>query len=164
VPVPGLILRPYQPSDFDALLAMDQACFPKTIAYGRREMKSYLQSEGSRCIVAEIPSPEIPGLAGFILTEREGEFAHIITLDVLATYRRQSVGSLLLAAGEEEAASRSVTTMYLETATTNKAAIALWQKHGYRETGTIENYYGRGENAFEMQKRIERNSQVKANR
>jgi ribosomal-protein-alanine N-acetyltransferase len=164
VPVSGLILRPYQPSDFDALLAMDQACFPKTIAYGRREMKSYLQSEGSHCIVAEIPSPEFPVLAGFILTEREGEFAHIITLDVLATYRRQSVGSLLLEAGEQEAASRGVTTMYLETATINKAAIALWQKHGYRETGTIENYYGRGENAFEMQKRIERNSQVKANR
>jgi ribosomal protein S18 acetylase RimI-like enzyme len=165
VPVSGLILRPYQPSDFDDLLAMDQACFLKTIAYGRREMKSYLQSEGSHCIVAEIPSPEIPGvLAGFILTEREGEFAHIITLDVLALYRRQSIGSLLLAAGEQEAASRGVTTVYLETATTNKPAIALWQKHGYRETGTIENYYGRGQNAFEMQKRLERKSQVKAHR
>jgi [ribosomal protein S18]-alanine N-acetyltransferase len=168
VPVPGLILRSYQPSDFDALLAMDQACFPKTVAYGRREMKSYLQSEGSHCIVAEIPGAVIPGLedaaaiAGFILTQREGEFAHIITLDVLASYRRQSVGSLLLAAGEQEAASRGVTTMYLETATTNKPAIALWQKHGYRETGTIENYYGRGQNAFEMQKRLESNSQLRA--
>jgi ribosomal-protein-alanine N-acetyltransferase len=157
VPDSGLILRPYQPSDFEALHAMDQVCFPKTIAYGRREMKSYLQSEGSHCIVAEIPGT----VAGFILTERDAEIAHIITLDVLESFRRQSVGSLLLQAAEREAASQGVTSMYLETATTNKAAIALWKKHGYRETATIENYYGRGRNAFEMRKRLELKSQVK---
>ena len=120
-------------------------------------MKSYLQSEGSHCIVAEISGPKIPGtIAGFILTERSRELAHIITLDVLEAFRRQSVASLLLHAAEREAASHGVACMYLETATTNKAAIALWKKHGYRETGTIENYYGRGQNAFEMQKSLRR--------
>ena len=168
MPVSGLILRPYRPSDFDALLAIDQVCFPKSIAYGRREMKGYLQSEGSHCIVAEVPTPEIHGteasatIAGFILTERGGEFAHVITLDVLEAFRRQSIGSLLLEAAEQEAASCGAALMYLETATTNKAAIALWKKHGYRESGTIKNYYGRGQNAFEMQKRLERKSQAKA--
>ena len=167
MPVSGLILRPYRPPDFDTMLAIDQVCFPKAIAYGRREMKSYLQSEGSDCIVAEIPSPEAPGtetsakIAGFILTERGGEFVHVITLDVLDAFRRQSIGSLLLQAAEREAASRGAAIMYLETATTNKAAIALWKKHGYRESGTIKNYYGRGQNAFEMQKRLERQSQAK---
>ena len=162
MPVTELFLRPYQRSDFEALVSIDQACFPKTIAYGRREMKSYLQSEGSHCIVAEIPGPANPKMiAGFILTERVGELAHIITLDVLEIYRRQSVGSLLLQAAEREAASEGAACMYLETATTNKAAIALWKKHGYRETGTIENYYGRGQNAFEMQKPLERKSKVK---
>jgi ribosomal-protein-alanine N-acetyltransferase len=159
VPEFGLILRPYQPSDFEALLAMDQVCFPKTIAYGRREMKSYLQSEGSSCIVAEIPGPEISRtIAGFILTERDGELAHIITLDVLEPFRRQSLGSLLLQAAEREASSHGVTSMYLETATMNKAAIALWKKHGYRENRTIEHYYGRGQTAIEMQKRLEQES------
>ena len=148
MPVPGLILRPYQPLDFEALLAMDQVCFPKTIAYGRREMKSYLHSEDSHCIVAE--SRGI--IAGFILTERSAEFAHVITLDVLESYRRQSVGSKLLEAGEREASAHGAAIMYLETATTNKAAIALWKKHGYCEAATIENYYGRGQNAFEMHK------------
>ena len=104
MPLAGLILRPYQASDFEALLAIDQACFPKPIAYGRRELKVYLQLEGSHCIVAEVPSPTIPRtIAGFILTERSTEFAHIITLDILEAYRRQSVGSLLLQAAEREA-------------------------------------------------------------
>ncbi len=162
MPVSGLILRPYQPSDFEALHAMDQVCFPKTIAYGRREMKSYLQVEGSHCIVAQFPDPANPEMiAGFILTERDAELAHIITLDVLEPYRRQSVASLLLQAAELEASSHGVTSMYLETATSNKAAIALWKKHGYRESATIENYYGRGQNAFEMLKQLEPKSQVK---
>jgi ribosomal-protein-alanine N-acetyltransferase len=150
VPVSAIILRSYQPSDFEALLELDRVCFPKTIAYGRREMKSYLQSEGSHCIVAEVPGI----VAGFILTERSSEFAHIITLDVLEAYRRQSVGSRLLGAAEREASVHGVAIMYLETATTNKAAIALWKKHGYREIATIQNYYGRGQNAFEMQKSL----------
>ena len=155
MPVSGLILRPYQPSDFEALLAIDQVCFPKTIAYGRREMKSYLQSEGSQCIVAEIPSQTNPQtIAGFILTERSNEFAHIITLDVLEPHRRRSVGSKLLGAAEREASATGAAIMYLETATMNKAAIALWKKHGYRESGTIGNYYGRGQNAFEMLKSL----------
>jgi ribosomal-protein-alanine N-acetyltransferase len=84
------------------------------------------------------------------------KFAHVITLDVLQPYRRQSVGSLLLQAAETEAARRGAAIMYLETATTNKPAIALWKKHGYRESGTIENYYGRGQHAFEMEKALRR--------
>jgi ribosomal-protein-alanine N-acetyltransferase len=152
VPASGITLRPYQPSDFDALVTIDQSCFPKTIAYGRREMKSYLLAEGSQCIVAQISE----AIAGFILTERSMEFAHIITLDVLQPHRRQSVGSLLLQAAEVEATRRGAVIMYLETATTNKAAIALWKKHGYRESGTIENYYGRGQHAFEMEKALRR--------
>lgn len=142
------ILRPYRPTDFESLHAIDQTCFPKSIAYGRREMKHYLQAENAHCIVAEMGG----AIAGFILTDRSDELAHVITLDVAAEYRRQSLGSRLLAAAEREAASQGASLMYLETATTNKAAIALWRKHGYRETAMIGNYYGRGQDAFEMQK------------
>ena len=60
------------------------------------------------------------------------------------------------------AASQGAALMYLETATTNKAAIALWKKHGYRETATIENYYGRGQHAFEMQKLLAQDESLKA--
>jgi len=152
VPASGITLRPYQPSDFDAIVSIDQSCFPKPIAYERREMKRYLLAEGSHCIVAQVSD----GIVGFILTERSMEFAHVITLDILQRYRRQSVGSLLLQTAEQEAAEHGAAIMYLETATTNKAAIALWKKHGYRESGTIENYYGRGQHAFEMEKALRR--------
>jgi ribosomal-protein-alanine N-acetyltransferase len=150
VSAPAPSLRLYRTSDLDVLYRIDQACFPKGIAYGRREMQAYIESSGSYCLLAEMAGE----IAGFILTERSAQLAHIVTLDVLKEHRRQSIGSLLLDASELEAASKGVNLMYLETATTNKPAIALWKKHGYVEVGTIENYYGPGLDAFEMQKHL----------
>jgi [ribosomal protein S18]-alanine N-acetyltransferase len=158
VALAGLTLRPYQPSDFETLHRIDQACFPRGIAYGRTELRIYLRAEGAHCIIADVGGE----VAGFILTEQSGDAAHIITLDVLDPYRRQSVGSRLLEAAEQEAVSRGARRMVLETATTNYPAIALWTKHGYRRTVIIKNYYGHGLDAFEMQKHLERKSQTKA--
>jgi len=145
-------LRPYRPADFETLYQIDQACFPKGIAYGHAELSIYLDSPGAHCLLAEVAGIT----AGFILTERSRRAAHIITLDVLQGHRRQKIGSLLLAAAEQESASHGVAQMVLETATTNHAAIAFWHQHGYREFGTVENYYGRGLDAFEMRKRLSR--------
>ena len=150
-------LRPYQPADFETLFRIDQACFPAGIAYGRAELKAYLRFEGARCLIAEA-SGEI---AGFVLTAQTGERAHIVTMDVLEAHRRKKIGSLLLETAEKDAASQGVQRINLETATTNKAAIAFWRKHGYREVAVIKNYYGRGLDAFEMQKLLERKSGVK---
>jgi ribosomal protein S18 acetylase RimI-like enzyme len=141
-------LRPYQPADFETLYRIDQVCFPKSIAYGRTEMRMYLRSEGSHCLLAEVSGD----VGGFILTDQSAEIGHVVTLDVLEPYRRQKIGSLLLQAAEQEAASRGAKLMVLETATTNKPAIAFWKKHGYRQFGTVANYYGRGLDAYRMHK------------
>jgi ribosomal-protein-alanine N-acetyltransferase len=143
-------LRSYRASDFETLYRIDQVCFPEGIAYGRFEMKVYLRAEGSYCLLAESGG----NVAGFILAELAPDEGHIITLDVLEDYRRQGIGSLLLSAAEKEAVSRGGMRMVLETATTNKAAIALWRKHGYRQLVTIEDYYGRGRDAFRMGKEL----------
>ena len=145
-------LRPYRPADFETLHSIDQACFPEGIAYGRAELSTYLRSPGAYCLLAEVGRRA----AGFILTSRTRRIAHIITLDVLESYRRRKIGSLLLTAAEQEAASQGALLLVLETATTNHAAIAFWHQHGYLEFDTVENYYGRGFDAFAMKKVISR--------
>ena len=86
------------------------------------------------------------------MTEQSAEIGHVVTLDVLEIYRRRKIGSLLLESAERNAALHGGKLMVLETATTNKAAIALWKKYGYRQFVTIKNYYGRGLDAFRMHK------------
>lgn len=144
------VLRPHRPDDFETLHSIDQACFPEGIAYARTELRTYLRSPGAYCLLAEVGRQA----AGFILTGRTRRIAHIITLDVLESYRRRKIGSLLLTAAEQEAASQGALLIVLETATTNHAAIAFWHQHGYREFDTVENYYGRGLDAFAMKKRF----------
>ena len=149
-------LRSYQPADFETLYRIDQACFPKGIAYGRSDLKMYLGSPGANCLLAEI-SGEV---GGYILTSRSGEIGHVVTLDVLGPYRRKNAGSALLEAAEQKVASNGVKIMVLETAIYNKPAIAFWNKHGYRQFVIIRNYYGRGLDAFKMQKLLERKSWI----
>jgi len=146
-----VLLRPYRPTDFEALYKIDHICFPRGIAYGRAEMKFYLSFPHADCFVAE----QNPEIAGFIIAEAASGEGHIITLDVLPKFRRAGVGTGLLRKTEDALALRGIAAVWLETATTNEAAIAFWKEHGYRESGEIlRGYYGRGGDAYQMLKQI----------
>lgn len=143
-------LRPFEPADFDALFEIDQACYPPGIAYSKRILRWFLRLPGGHCLVALDGKKPI----GFILSEYEGPRAHIITLDVLEPYRRQQVGSNLLTTQEAWLAARGVHRIELETATDNLAAIAFWQKHGYRTCGVLKRYYLGRVDAYWMEKSL----------
>ncbi len=85
---------------------------------------------------------------------------HIITLDVIEACRRQGAGSLLLAEAERRLAAGGSGKVSLETATDNSAAIAFWQKHGYRTSGVLKHYYPNGLDAWAMSKTLGMSSQL----
>lgn len=145
-----IALRSYGPADFETLYEIDQACYEPGIAYSRREMRNYLRFPGAECVVAETDG----AIIGFCLTAHERASGYIITIDVLAEYRRQGVGSMLLAEVERRLAARGVREVALETATDNVSAIAFWQKHGYRTRGVKRGYYPGGRDAYAMVKAI----------
>jgi ribosomal-protein-alanine N-acetyltransferase len=143
-------LRPYQPADFETLYQIDQVCYPRGIAYSKRTLQWFLALPGAECLVAEVNDV----IAGFILTEAQGENAHIITIDVLAAHRRAGMGTRLLSAAEQHLQARGVSEVHLETAHDNASAIAFWQKHGYRKRGVLPRYYLDRIDAFWMEKRL----------
>jgi len=144
----AIALRSYNPDDFERLYEVDQACYEPAIAYSRRELRNYLRFPGADCIVAEADK----NLVGFILTAHGKSWGYIVTIDVLAPYRRTGAGSLLLAEAERRLAAAGVREIGLETATDNSSAIAFWRKHGYRKTGVKKAYYPGGRDAFSMNK------------
>ena len=157
-------IRAYDPSNFEALYQIDQACYPPGIAYSKRMLRWFLRLPGAECLVAETGGT----IVGFIVTEREDgghevrrytreeATGHIITLDVLEPQRRHGTGSALLAQAERNLAARGVTRVVLETATDNAAAIAFWQKHGYRTRGVLKSYYLDRVDAYWMDKSLSR--------
>lgn len=144
-------LRDYSPSDFEALYKIDQACYESAIAYSRRELRNYLRFPGSDCIVAEKTEKPVKPV-GFIVTAHRDDWGYIITIDVLARYRRDGVGTMLLTEAERRLAADGVRQIWLETATDNASAIAFWRKHGYRARGIKKRYYPGGRDAYSMAK------------
>jgi ribosomal protein S18 acetylase RimI-like enzyme len=147
-------LRAYEPADFEALSALDRACFPRGIAYSRREMRWYIEQPGADCVVAYTGDAGSLHLAGFIIAEASGTEAHIVTLDVAEAYRRAGAGTALLGEIERRLAARGVEQITLETATNNDAAVAFWQRHGFRTVGVIPRYYLNRLDAFFMSKQL----------
>lgn len=157
--LPALRLRTAHEADFETLYAIDQVCYSPAIAYSREELRWYLGLRGADCIVAEMKannhgSLSHPRIAGFIVSVSRNVHGHIVTIDVLETYRRGGVGSALLGCAERKMAQRGIKEVWLETATNNEPAIAFWKKRGYRSHGRLPGYYPDGLDAFAMSKTL----------
>jgi ribosomal-protein-alanine N-acetyltransferase len=147
----ALSLRSYEPHDFAALYKLDQSCFPPGISYSKTTLRHFLTMASADCVVGL----EENRIAGFILSEENPPLAHIVTLDVAESHRRHGVGTALMREGEAHLMFRGVHTVLLETATTNEAGIAFWERHGYRKEAVLKNYYPGRLDAFEMRKKLE---------
>ena len=145
-----MLLRAYQQDDFDALYKLDQSCFPRGIAYSKTTLRYFLALSSAECLLAV----EDADIAGFILCERDGPLAHIITLDVVEAHRRSGVGTLLLNAVENNLSAQGVRTVFLETAVNNHAAVNFWSLHGYIKEGILKRYYLNRIDGYEMRKML----------
>jgi [ribosomal protein S18]-alanine N-acetyltransferase len=145
-----VLLRAYEPGDFEALYKLDQSCFPRGIAYSKTTLRYFLSLASAQCLLAV----EDEDVAGFMLSELDGPLAHIITLDVAETNRRSGVGSLLLNAAEKNLSAQGVRTVFLETAVDNHAAVNFWSRHGYIKEGILKRYYLNRIDGYEMRKTL----------
>src|SRR3981081_860897 len=144
----ALMLRSYEPHDFAALHKLDQSCFPAGISYSKTTLRYFLTLGSADCVVAA----EGNHVAGFVLSEENPPLAHIITLDVAEKGRRDVLGSAVVLQLESNLLGRGVRSVLLETAIDNEAAVAFWQRHGYRIEATLKRYYLGRIDAYEMRK------------
>jgi ribosomal-protein-alanine N-acetyltransferase len=154
----SVTIRQYEPRDLATIFKLDQSCFPPGIAYSKAMLKYYLAQSGAECLIAA----DAGKIVGFLISEENPPLGHIVTLDVLESHRRKGVGSMLLAESEAHMAFRGVRTVLLETAATNQAGIAFWERHGYRREAVVKNYYPGRLDAFEMRKLLGASPRSKA--
>ena len=144
-------LRDYRPADFETLWRIDQECFPPDLAYSRSELAGYIRRHSSLTLVAELAGE----IAGYAVAERGGRKAgHIITLDVRQPARRAGLGSKLMAAAEERLRAVGCSSVLLEVAVDNHAAIAFYHRHGYATLATIPQYYNDRTDALLLGKKL----------
>ncbi|HRJ60809.1 MAG TPA: GNAT family N-acetyltransferase, partial [Azospirillaceae bacterium] len=69
--------------------------------------------------------------------------AEILTICVDEVMRRRGLGGALLQAAHNAAAAAGATALYLEAATDNVSALALYRSAGFAEVGRRRGYYRR---------------------
>lgn len=78
---------------------------------------------------------------GFVLGRVMLDQAELLTIAVSPAHRRNGLGKELLSDFESSAKHRGGKTCFLEVAANNVAAIALYTRHGYTESGRRKGYY-----------------------
>ncbi|MCS6806016.1 MAG: N-acetyltransferase [Acidobacteriota bacterium] len=156
-----MIIRPYKPQDLLALHKIETICFPKGIAYTQAELRHYITTPRSLTLVAEDDNGQI---VGFIVAQVEcwrkqapqppQLWGHIITIDILPSFRRHGLGQALLKEAEQWLMSQGCVLIELEVSIENAPAIAFYQKNGYRPCWLLSRYYPDGTDAYLMQKEV----------
>jgi len=93
---------------------------------------------------------------GFLIGRAAGGEAELLTLAVPPEARRQGTGDLLIEAFVHQIALMGAESAFLEVATDNHAALALYAKHGFAEVAERKGYMkgtdGRARDAYIMRR------------
>ncbi|MSP00250.1 MAG: GNAT family N-acetyltransferase [Acetobacteraceae bacterium] len=122
------------------LAAIHRAAFPPAEAWSRD------------VITLQLSLPTTFGLfissGGLILGRIAADESEVLTLAVDPARRRLGLGSALLRGAMDRAASLGATSMFLEVAVTNHAALAVYAAHGFIDAGRRRQYYSDGTDAL----------------
>ncbi len=91
-------------------------------------------------------------LVGFVFGERRRGIGWISSFGVDPEHRRRGVGTALLSQCEQAMGKRQVR---LSVRASNKSAIRLYERQGYKAVGTWRRYYRGGEDAVVMEKDVD---------
>jgi ribosomal protein S18 acetylase RimI-like enzyme len=140
--------RLYNPEDFAALYAIEEACFHPPHRFSRVYMRQLIQQPNAATWIAE----DGQRMCGFALVEwthePAGVVAYIQTLEVVPEERGQGVGGELLRHIDGSARSAGASAIWLHVDEENTAAIRVYEEQGYVCKGREEDYYGRGRAAL----------------
>ena len=98
-------------------------------------------------------------IIGYAVTDKWPDEEHLVSIAVIPDSRKKGVGQALLDRLIERLQTGS---LKLEVRRSNKAALDLYRKNGFIQTGVAHSYYTDGEDAILMEKAIQNKAEVLA--
>lgn len=142
-------VRAAGPCDVALLAELNRLCF-EVPGESQAAEGGFVGTAWSARSLAEVLA--LPGAFGFLVLEDETpvgfllgqavfDAAEVLSLGVLAGYRRRGHGRRLLQAAAAEAARRGARQLHLEVAEDNRGARAAYEAVGFASAGRRRNYY-----------------------
>ena len=144
----GVVLRKWVYEDILAISELEKRCFSDPWSFSM--LADTFFSENTITVAAEADGK----LVGYAFLVAAGEEADLANIAVDDSYRRRGIAAKLLDRLESEAASAGVARIFLEVRVSNAAAMLLYLKRGYVGRYVRPRYYGDGEDALIMEKRL----------
>lgn len=148
MPDQNIVLRRMTEADLDAVLAIEQACFPRP--WTRDHFLSEIGSTRAVAVVAEISGQ----VAGYLCLTVLLDEAEILDIAVSPGFQRQGVGAALMERSFAESLNRGAAVLRLEVRATSAPAIAMYERFGFARSGLRKGYYEQGVDALLMDKNL----------
>ena len=145
-------VRTAAPADLGALVALELRAFSGD-RMSRAQYRRHLASAGAAVLVADAPGEELLGSA-LVFFRRGSTLARLYSIATAPAARGRGIGAQLLAAAEGAARDRGCRALRLEVRVDNAAAIALYERAGYRRIGRYADYYQDGADAWRYDKSL----------
>nr|WP_318011762.1 GNAT family N-acetyltransferase [Pseudomonas sp. REP124] len=137
--------------DLPELLRLEEQCF-STDRLSRSSFRWMIEGANGRLLVAQY-GEELAGYA-VVLFHRSRSVARLYSIAIGERARGKGLGRGLLERVEACARERKCTGLRLEVRVDNPAAIALYERHGYRKFGSIPAFYQDNIDALRMNKSL----------
>ena len=130
------------------LVELDERCFDDP--WGARLLAEELAEPRALMLIATPAGATAP--VGYACFHRLDDEAELLRLAVLPAHRRRGLGAELLRQGLARMGfpgpAPGIVRCFLEVEDRNRAAIALYRRHGFVQVGHRPGYYGRGRAAL----------------
>ncbi len=146
-----LTIAPMRRRDLKALMPIEQAAYPTS--WSRRVFEGELDqvASGSRYYVVARDRRELVGYAGlWIVTDPDGDQAHVTNIVVAEHRRREGIASSLLVHLARTAIARGCIAWTLEVRASSTGAHDLYRRFGFAPAGVRRRYYDNVEDAIVM--------------
>ncbi|MGC4192564.1 MAG: N-acetyltransferase [Thermomicrobiales bacterium] len=140
-------IEPVTWSDLRTVVAIQKQSFPARLAYGWSALVTLRLWPGVVFLVAKDPASG--DVTGCCIGDRSRGSARVMNLAVHPDWRRHGIGRALLQALGEAIPDGDMTLMVQEH---NTGAQALYAAEGFIRSGTVLNYYGKGQHGISMRK------------
>jgi [ribosomal protein S18]-alanine N-acetyltransferase len=133
------IIRKASEKDLDAIMEIEEKCFPGPIAYSKSQLRYLLLHANSTTFVETFNEV----IRGFVMVtyQRWSSIGHIETIDVDPAHAKLGIGLKLLTYAEDDMRKKGKEVSLLEVSGGNKVALRLYRKAGYLVKERIKRYY-----------------------
>lgn len=143
----GVVVQDADVSDMRAVAAMHAASFSR--GWSAHEIERLAARPGTSIYIARSEGGGREAPLGFVILSRDGAGpeaeAEIVSVGVPPRARRKGVGEQLMRHAVRECQTDRLGRLVLEVDETNRGAVALYRRLGFREVGARESYYRKGD-------------------